>query len=613
MNKREGVIFLFTIAKEIQHSFENPVILFTHRDYADGIFKSLVDIRQALLENVAPDKVAEIVNSFHLKWLEAVQEVEKFKKRLKETPRDLILKAIDFTIQCTVDRYTYLKKYIDRMRYTMTEEENELIQADLTIVREMQDIVNSALLEKQKYIRSQADQTEYHLKIQDEVEELMTWLDRIYDSLAIQFCKVLNLKIPVAPTDLTKTLQQVVDEVAADPNPEAQRVAELIHIKGKLLGSAIRISSLNELEIAKIVEKIRSLEERIGKLQNQNSSALMALKHKAMFLEERLQSLENIKASMNILRNESATNEEDNLNEHKDVRIFNHLLPHHDRCRLVEQLVQLWNSAIIDHDHESIISILSVADLKEVFSDDKGNFCVDKYGRKIYTKADDNIYYQLNQNNELVPLRDEEKRVFFYDACGRYYINDVRERVYKDHEGASEYILTQCGYLVKVLEQIDGTDYYYDWLGRYHINDKGEHIYCEENSTVEYEHDGLGNLVKIHTDTFYYEPCPPEPMTTEENKYLKRVVGEALKICISDVVYHQPNDPVGYLADRLTKYNDNILAHQKHLIEEQERFEECELFQTAKENTPNRAYTEDESYDSNFIDYKHGIDDNVDF
>ncbi|CAH0604784.1 unnamed protein product [Chrysodeixis includens] len=610
MNKREGVLFLWNIVAEIQSSLENPVVLFTQKDYSIGVFQALTDIREAMLEKAKPDKISTIVTTFHHQWLEAVQEVEKFKKRVKETPRDVVLNAIDFTTDCTTKRYKRLRKYIDDLRYILTDDEYNKLSSDINVVDEMTEIVISALSEKKKYIRTQADQTEYHVKIQDEIEELMNWLDKQHDNLAVIFCKVLNLKTPVSPTDLTKTLKQVIDEVAADPTPEAQRIAELINIKGKILGSMIRISSINELEIAKVIEKIQSLKERIDRLEDQNSSALMALKHKAMYLEERLQSLENIRTSVKRLKAIPTSSSALSLSD-REVHIFNHILPHHDRCRLVEQLVQLWNSAILVHDHESIISILSVADLKEIFSDEKGCFTVDRYGRKIYSKGDDEVKYQLDEHNELVPVEDDDRHVYFYDACGRYYINDTRERVYKDHEGASEYILNKAGYLVKVLEKVNGTEYYYDWLGRYRVNEKGRHIYCEENSSEEYEHDGLGNLVKIHDpDTFCYDPCPIEPITTEENKYLQTEVGTALKECIAAVVLHQPNDPIIYLSQKLVKFHNNIIDRQNRILQEQERLQIQRYIQSQmpKFTTAEHSDVEDENendIDSNFLQYEH--------
>ncbi|PZC84503.1 hypothetical protein B5X24_HaOG205077 [Helicoverpa armigera] len=605
MNKHEGIAFLFTITREIQQSFVSPVILFTHNDYAKSIFTTYTSIHQALLDKAPAENIAEIISSCHLKWLEDVLEIEQFKSRIKETPRDDILKAVDFTIECTRQRYSDLKQYITKFNSVISFEESQLMQSDLTIARDMKEVVVTALIEKQHYISSQTDENEYHLRINDEVEELLHWLDKLNDDLGADFCKVLNFNVPLSANDLTKTLKDIIDEVAADPSPEAQKVAELIHIKGRVLTSAIRLSSINELEISKIIEKIKGLETRINRLKGQHSSALMALKHKTTFLEERLQSLENIKSAM---RNYGDPDALESTISNKDDRIFNHLLPPRDRCRLVEKLIHLWNSAIVEHDHESIISILSVADFKEVFSDEKGIFTVDKYGRKIYTGVKEGVLYQLNENEILVPLKDDEKHVYFYDSCGRYYINDRRERIYKDHDGASEYMLSKFGYLVKVQEEKDGIEYFYDWLGRYYITEEGRHIYCEENSTEEYEHDGLGNLVKIHTETFHYESCPTQPMTMEENIYLKHMVGEALKKCIAEVVIHQPHDPVAYLADRLTKYSDNIKAHEKHLKDEQERFEQSQLIHVSKESSVNCSYADYETVDENFRTYEHETD-----
>ncbi|KAJ8725723.1 hypothetical protein PYW08_003906 [Mythimna loreyi] len=609
MNQRKGASFLFTIAKEVRHSFTSPVIFLTENDFAENVFIAYRSMHNAFMTQQAPERLVEIINAYHIEWLEAVLDVETFSRRIKDTPREVILQALDYTIDCSRLRYTRTKEYIKDMRSTMTAEENQSMNAELKVIKDLQDTVHSALLEKKRYILSQADKAEYVARIHDEAEELLHWLDRLDDSLSIELSKFLTFKIPLVPSGLTKTLKKVIEEVATNPIPEAKRLTELVHVKSHFSASSATMVQRNEKEIEQIVAKIKALQARIKRLK-ENSPAVMALKHKTLFLEERLMSLENIKMAMNKLTKdyrEEGSDEE--VSEHKRMTIFNHLLPHQDRCRLVEELIQIWNQALTknEHDDESIIDILSVANVKEVYSDEIGHFTVDKFGRKIYKGDDEGILYQLNEHNTLVPLLDDEKHVYFYDSCGRYYMNARRERVYKHHDGASEYMLRKDGLLVKVLEEKDGIEYYYDRLGRYYINEEGRNIYRDEESNDEYEQDGLGNLVKIQDETLYYTPCPIEPITTEENKYLKREVGDALKKCIAEVVLHQPSDPVAYLADILTKYSDNIKAHQKHLKDEQERFEMSQLIHTTKDNSVNPSYA-DEASDINYINYQHETD-----
>lgn len=500
MNKREEVTFLFIIVKEVQISFTSPVIFFTLTDYAENIFTTMNNIHNALLKDEPPDKFAEIVNSLHMEWLQAVQDVEMFSKRINNTPREVILNALDYTMNCIELRYNHILEYIDKMHSPMTEEEEQLLRENLTTINEMQHTVNSALLEKLQYIRSQADQAEYLTRIHDETEELLDWLDILEDSLAIELCKVLNFKVPLTRSSLAKTLKQIVDEVAQDNTPEAQRISEVSHVSN-LISSSSRLDDIHEIEIEKITHKIKSLESRINRLRAETSPELMALKHKTIFLKYRLQSLENIRTSMNRLKNDSwEQNSVENLDDHGPITsmIFNHLLPHQDRCRLVENLKLLWKNALTDNrrDHESIIDIFSAVNLGEqLYSDEIGIFSVDKFGRKIYRKDTDDI---LNDRNKLVPLNDDEKHVYFYDLCGRYYLDNSRHRVYKNHDGADEYILDKNGLLVKVREEKEGVVYFFDRLGRYYTNAEGKHIYRHDGSPDEYEIDSLDNLVRIH-------------------------------------------------------------------------------------------------------------------
>lgn len=85
----------------------------------------------------------------------------------------------------------------------------------------------------------------------------------------------------------------------------------------------------------------------------------------------------------------------------------------------------------------------------------------------------------------------------------------------------------------------------------------------------------------------------------EENKYLKREVGDALKKCIAKVVVHQPIDPVAYLADLLTKHSNSIKAHKNRVKDEQDRFEASHLIHTTKDNSASPSHG-----DIKFINYQ---------
>ncbi|CAB3224689.1 unnamed protein product [Arctia plantaginis] len=582
MNKQKAILFLFSIAKEIEKSFRCPIIFLTEKDYADYIVKSLMGMHCVLQDKIKYNELFETIKQFHYEWLQAVQDIELFKKMLKELPRDVPLRAIDFTIDCLENRYTYLCNYMREMETSMPSEEKKIMGTNLTIIAEIKQINVSKLLEKKRRILTQVDQAEYLNTIQNESEELLNWLDRINDNLALHFCRVLDLKVSIQPSDLTKPLKQIIEEISDDPDPEAQRIADLIHSTCKKISTTIRLNSIQEIEIAKIVQKIKELENRINRLELENSSALMALKNKTIYLEDRLKSLENVKLSKVPVKSENIQF----LNGETDC-IFNHILPHAERCRLVERLMKLWNSST-EHENESIISILSVADLKEVFSDVHGRFCVDKYGRKLYDKCNNtqlSQLYQLNEVNKLVPVQDDEKHVYFYDECGRYYLNGNNQRIYKAYATASEYILNKTGVLLKLQEVKGGIEYFYDNLGRYHFNLNGKRIYTNENSENEYEDDGLGNLLRIKSRNYTYEPYTKKPLTLEENKYLKRVVGPALKECVAKVVLHRPNDPIAYLSMSLIKYWKNTKDRNKHLDDKREMFEERDLYCITKENS----------------------------
>lgn len=582
MNQEEAILFLFSIAQEIKRAFDTPVILLTMKDYAECVFTSLVEMRTALLHRAAPERVVSIISDFHLTWLQAVKDIECFKRQIRDTPRhSIVTKAVDFTIECALKRKEYFQQYIDSSKDTMTLKEHDLIGMDLRAISDMNINLQSALHEKQHSIRNMVDPSEYYYKILDETEELMNWLDVLNDNLAIQFSKFVGVRFPTSlATDLSKTLQQLIEDVAGSSNQEMNKLVNELQLKSESISSKIGLQ--NELEIIKIVEKIKDLENRIVALKRENSSAVAALQHKAKFLEQRLDMIEDLKQSMSTLKSKN-----DNSVQAKskgESHMFDHLLPRQDRQRLVDGLIKLWSEAM-DHrlEGKSIISILSVADMKETFCDDLGKFVIDKYGRKLY--SEDLSLYQLNEKNQLVPVSDDDKHVYFYDDCGRYYINEINNRVYKAHRDASEYMLNYNRVLVKTKEIRNGIAYYYDSLGRHYSEENGRKVYLGEDGE-KYEHDGLGNLVKICSH-IYYEMCPRPPIAIEETIYLQQTVGAALKKCVAEVVLHQPEDPILFLAKSLENYRHQEQERQSRredevglMAERKERMRDLESLPT---------------------------------
>lgn len=615
MDNQEAIVFLFTIAKEIKRSFENPVILVTMKDYADDIFNSLVNMKTALLQQESPKHLLEIITAFHHEWLQAVDDVEHFKKRIRDIPRDAVLNAVEFTKERAKKRHDYFQQYIHNLVGSIPPNEQILIEADLETIKDMQDSVISILSEKHASFCNYADQTEYYHKVEDEIEELLNWLDNLNDNLAIHFSKVVGLKLPYLTSTLSKPLQQIIDDLATSSDTETQKMLQEMQRKGHQMSYLVGVNDPEELEIRNVLEKIKILEERIDRLKNINSSAVMALQHKAIYLEERLLSLENLKTSLFTLKNKyNSSNSEKYCALDKYIQIFDHLLPAPERDRLVEQLINVWKDAISVtchnrlHEGKSIISILSVADFKEIFADDIGKFTIDKFGRKLYTQQD-GISRQVNERNQLVELNDDDKHIYFYDDCGRYYVNNENQRIYKSSECASEYQINPDGIMLKTKEVVDGIEYNYDSLGRYHVNEYGKHIYRDPGATEaeEYEHDGLGNLVLIRREDPNYESCPIDTtIATEENKYLQQTVGDALKKCIAEVVIHKPQDPIGFLAKCLVKYRLNIQDRQKGFEDEIEMMAERDL-RAMQTSEPSSYYSADEnpqSDDTNFENYK---------
>lgn len=620
IDEETSITFLFDISKEVKHLYEAPVIFLTKNDYSDTIFNTMCSMRAALLEGSKPE-IMNIIVDFHLQWLHAIKDIEQYYKRIDEIPREEIFQAVSYTIDAMTNRLKYYQKYMAKYRTLLSNENQVNLMSDIEIVEEMHKDVILVLLEKLKCFRSYVSDDEFKIKVRDAIEELLNWIDKIYDGLSMQLTKYININVPHLSGDLTKTLQQIVEDLRTSKSSSVQKLLENLKEKGRELSSMIRCTAVHSLEICKVVEKINILEDRISRLEHEpTSAALMALKHKKEYLENRLASLENLKTTLKRLQERTGTQLEEIEDEicvcedFYQLRIFNHALPNEERERLVTELCYIWDIAVYgERSHKSIISILSAADIKEEFTDELGTFYVDEHSRKIYRLPNDETLYQPNEHNLLVPLTDDKDHIFFYDECGRYFIDQkTRQRVYKAHETASEYMMDSSGVLLKTKEERDGVIYYYDNYGRYYINNEGKHIYRESDSVSEYENDGLGNLVRIRSHLDIFKPCPDDMPVTEDFKYLKTTVGKALRECIADVILHQPADPIKYLSSRLVKYRQNMEFKEKLAQEKEELDIEREIKigeeRAAAEHAALQAafFTQggsEASYDSNLLKY----------
>lgn len=632
---KESIQFLFDISKEVKDFYEASVIFITKKDYSDNVFNTLCIVRKAVQEGIKANQneLIDCIVDYHLAWLHAVNDIEGFKKHIElDLSRDEIFHAISFTIDAMNNRLKYYQRYMEKNRKKLPSIEQNNLTAEIEIVEDMHTAVTNCLLDKLKCFRNpNTDESEFKVKAIAAADELLSWLDKINDGLSMQLSKYINLNVPQLRGDLTKALQQIVDELQSSDSPAAQKMLSDLKQRGRELTSMIRCTADRSLEISKVVEKINVLGDRISRLESvpsvQPSAALMGLKRKKEFLEKRLESLENLKTTLKDLREEGEFRFDDVTDEELCVcedffqlRIFNHVLPAEERERLVTELCYLWDLAVFgERSHKSIISILSAAEMKEEFSDELGTFYIDEYSRKIYKIPGDNVLYQPNEVNELVPLSDNKDHIYYYDECGRYFVDPkTRQRIYKAHAKASEYMMDTSGVLLKIKEERGGITYYYDNYGRYFIGNEGKHIYREEDSLSEYENDGLGNLVRIRSHADLMEPCPPDVNVTEDFKYLKHAVGPALRQCIADCITCRPSDPIKFLSCSLIKYREAQEMKDKHNKDKEELEVERELIRAEEQAAAERAALEaalldqgvgeEASFDSNLLNYSHEPD-----
>ncbi|XP_013195785.1 uncharacterized protein LOC106139003 [Amyelois transitella] len=624
MDSEKEEAYLFDITKEVKQFYESPVIFLLKKDYSEVIFETMCKMKTAIRDG-AKNRIIDMIVDFHLHWLQSVNELEIFRNKL--TTYDLKKEDIYDAINYTIDSLSFrLKKYLNYMethKVGISSDGQANINSDLEIVEEMHKEVTDVLLEKLKKYRNYSIE-EHFSKILNEVDDLFVYLDKIHDGLSILLSKYLNMNVPHLSGDLTKTLQQIIDEIQSSNKPTCQKFIQELKTKGKEISSMIRGTAARNLEISKVVEKINVLEERIKRLQQeQGSAALMALVHKKEYLEKRLDSLENLKITIKQMHEMTDVELEDVDEEDLcicedffQLRIFNHNLPAEERDHLITELCSLWDLAVFgERSRKSIISILSAADMREEYADELGTFFIDGHSRKIYKFADDDVLYQPNELNELVPLSDDADHVYFYDECGRYFIDpQTRQRIYKAHATASEYMMDSTGVLLKIKEERDGIVYYYDNYGRYYVDQYGKHIYRDVDAVSEYENDGLGNLVRIRSHLDIFQPCPDDANVSDDFKYLKRTVGPALRESIADCILRQPADPINFLSSRLLKYRENLELKEKRAREQEALNVEREIRIAEERAAAERAAMEaallaqggsETSYDSNLFKYQH--------
>lgn len=576
----EDCDFLFDITKQIKDFYETAVIFITQTDFSDQIFNALCAIRTALQEG-DKDRLADVIVEFHLQWLRAITEIEKIMVGLTDDfRREKVYKAICFTIDCMEYRLKYLDKYMANNRPDLSNENQANLLTDLEIIEDMHKKVTENLMEKLKDFKNPACFEEFKVKVNEAVTELLTWLDKNYDGLALRLSNYMHSQN--FEGNLSKPLQHIVGNLlAADKsNPATTEMLNQLLKKDQPIGSLVRRCVEHKLELKIVLAKINDLKETIEALADQAVSApLQALINKKNYLENRVTSLEQSKTSLKDIQALSEIQLQGDLKvcpcpDFYQLKVFNHVLPLKSRESLVTDLCNLWNVAVFGEKSEKSATLV-----KEEFNDELGTFHIDEYSRKIYKSTEDGeTLLQLNENGELVPLSDDMDHVYFYDDCGRYYIEEVtRDKVYKAHASNSEFKMNTSGVLLKVKELIDGTEYYFDRCGRYFINDKGKRIYCEEGHLSEYENDDLGNIVRIRSQLDIFQPCPDDEHVSEDFKYLKQTVGPALRVCIAKILLHQPADPIKYLSTGLMKFRENLEFKDRRLREKEELNVEREI------------------------------------
>ncbi|XP_063536096.1 uncharacterized protein LOC134745916 [Cydia strobilella] len=627
----ETVCMLFDICKEVKLYYESPVIFLTKTDFSDKAFNVMCTVHTILNEKrdeKTKGRILDLIIDYQLHWLQYVNAIENFEQLVidRSLPKEELYQAVNYTMDSMTYRLKHFQRFIEKNRSGLSNENHAILNAELEIVEEMHKEIAKALVDKLKCFRGIQSGPEFDIKLKSEVEDLLQWLDKISDNLAILLSKYVSFNVLRLSSDLTKTLQQIVEDFKTDESPSAKKLLEELKGKGKDLCSMVRSTASHDLEINKVVEKIAVLDDRIKRLEEENAhAALGALRHKKEFLEARLNSLDNLKTTLKSLHTFADYMPDiplDELCECPDffqMRIFNHALPSPERERLISQFCYLWDIAVNGKKKKSIISILSATEEKEEFTDDLGIFYIDEHGRKIYKKPDAPTLYQCNESEMLVPLSDDSEHVYFYDECGRHFLHPhTRQKIYKAHATASEFMMDSSGALIKLKEIRNGITYCYDNFGRYYINEENKRIYIEEDATSEYENDGFGNLVRIRSQLDVLEPCPDDENVTEDFNYLKRNVGAALRECVAKTIVAQPADPVKYLSTCLFKYRDNIEQREKRAREKEQLDVEREIRAAEEREALEKAAREaallmaqggsEASYDSNLVNYQHSPD-----
>lgn len=622
-DKKQSTNILFQIQHEVKHFYETPAIFFTRKNYTDLLYDAMVAIRRALLNEAPRKDIRDIIVDIHLQWLSAVNEIKEYKSTIDmdNLDREYVYVVIEYTMEEIDKRLMYHRRYIEKYRPSYTIETNAQMQIELEVLEVMHKVVFDALGEQLKCFRNHASAYEFYMKLMTAVSELEDYMDKIHDSFILMLNYIMNGNEPDFIIDCSRFLQQLIEDLYYGSSATSKQFLEDIKKQDKTISDMTRYVRSQRLEIDVIRDKLERLEDLIAaaNIGDDKSIVLKTLKIKKNYLLQRLDELDRKTMTAQTFAQLHGIPLVDaelcTCADFYKLRMFNHFIPLDNKHGLVTKLCSLWDSFFFGDKHKSVISILSASDVKEG-SDEFGQYFIDHYGRKIYKKPDDDTFYQLNEHNVLVPVSDDDQNIYYYDDCGRYYLDATsKQRIYKANSTASDYVMEAPGEIIKIKEVRDGVTFFFDQFGRYYLDDDGTHIYKEPDTISEYEHDGFGNLVRRRTDLVTFEPCPDDANVTEDCKYLKNTVGSALRKCVAELIKLQPIDPIKYLAGSLIKHKADLvererMAKQQEELEVEREIKANEEREAAEKRRRELAMLEhvgsEASYDSNLISYKSG-------
>nr|XP_029736326.1 myosin-10-like [Aedes albopictus] len=203
----------------------------------------------------------------------------------------------------------------------------------------------------------------------------------------------------------------------------------------------------------------------------------------------------------------------------------------------------------------------------------------------------------------------QARRQYFEDEHGRYYINELGQKVYQRESGASEYILTEDGHWEKIRDAVEKqTDekgefyvdsfgrkiytkrFFEDEYGRYYIDSEGKRVYLEaslisetESSVLQPEEKSLQEILSLSSEDEKSSVAPDVDDSEEvkmqrasDVKYIQETVGLPLRKGLALTFLHQPEDPIEFLARFLEKFHNDQQkeAERARLVEEVTKMKE---------------------------------------